>query len=164
MFERIIAALDMSETSKAVFARALSLAANNQAKLMLFHALSPEEENSPLPVPPDLTDMFPAAGNELTLEAWQQQWQEFEKQGLEMLQACASEAAEAGIQAEYQQILSSPGRAICKLAQEWQADLIVMGHRGRTGLSEIFLGSVSNYVLHHVTCSVLMVQPSTIKI
>ncbi|MGH2416116.1 MAG: universal stress protein, partial [Microcystaceae cyanobacterium] len=28
-----------------------------------------------------------------------------------------------------------------------------------SGLSEMILGSVSNYVLHHATCSVLIVQP-----
>ncbi len=38
------------------------------------------------------------------------------------------------------------------------ADLIVLGRRGRTGLAEALLGSVSNYVLHHAPCSVLVVQ------
>ena len=39
-------------------------------------------------------------------------------------------------------------------------DVIVMGHRGISGLQEFFLGSVSNYVLHHAPCSVLIVQPN----
>jgi len=30
---------------------------------------------------------------------------------------------------------------------------------GRTGLRELFLGSVSNYVLHHAPCSVMVVHP-----
>jgi nucleotide-binding universal stress UspA family protein len=33
-----------------------------------------------------------------------------------------------------------------------------MGRRGRTGLSELFLGSVSNYVTHHAPCSVLTLK------
>ena len=49
---------------------------------------------------------------------------------------------------------------ICNAAISWQADLIIMGRRGRTGLSELFLGSVSNYVLHHAPCAVLVVQHS----
>jgi nucleotide-binding universal stress UspA family protein len=160
MFEKILAAIDISDMGKSVFARALSLAVQNQAHLLLFHALSPEEENSPLPIPPDLTQIYPAVGNDLTLESWKQQWEEFEREGLEKLQTYATEAANAGIQAECQQILGSPGRKICELAQEQDVDLIVIGHRGRRGLSELFLGSVSNYVLHHAHCSILMVQPT----
>ena len=44
------------------------------------------------------------------------------------------------------------------LAKDWNADLIIMGRRGLTGLSEMFLGSVSNYVVHHASCSVLLIQ------
>lgn len=33
----------------------------------------------------------------------------------------------------------------------------MMGRGGRSGLDEFFLGSVSNYVLHHVPCLVLAV-------
>lgn len=39
-------------------------------------------------------------------------------------------------------------------AEEWKADLIVMGDRGRSPLSRFFLGSVSNNVLRHAHCSV----------
>ncbi|MGL4622525.1 MAG: universal stress protein, partial [Chroococcidiopsis sp.] len=49
-------------------------------------------------------------------------------------------------------------RLICDFALAWKADLIVTGRRGRRGLSEFFMGSVSNYVLHHASCSVLTVQ------
>lgn len=160
MFEKILAAIDLSDMGKLIFARALSLAIENRAHLLLFHALSPEEENSPLPIPPDLTQIYPAVGNDLTLETWKQQWEEFEREGLKNLQEYAEEAASAGIQAEFHQILGSPGRKICELAQSQNVDLIVIGHRGRRGLSELFLGSVSNYVLHHAPCSVLMVQPT----
>ncbi|MEO0350033.1 MAG: universal stress protein, partial [Cyanobacteria bacterium P01_A01_bin.15] len=41
---------------------------------------------------------------------------------------------------------------------QWNADLIMMGRRGRSGFSELLLGSVSNYVMHHAPCSVLTVQ------
>ncbi|NEO65320.1 MAG: universal stress protein, partial [Moorea sp. SIO4G2] len=36
--------------------------------------------------------------------------------------------------------------------------LIVLGRRGLGGLKEMVLGSVSNYVVHHAPCSVLVVQ------
>jgi nucleotide-binding universal stress UspA family protein len=44
------------------------------------------------------------------------------------------------------------------MAKSWQADLIVLGRRGLKGISEIFLGSVSNYIVHQALCSVLIVQ------
>jgi nucleotide-binding universal stress UspA family protein len=158
MFEKMLVAIDMSEMGKKVFTSALYLAQKNNANLMLLHVLSAEEDNSPLPIPPDLRDIYPAVGNDLTLEVWRQQWEEFQRQGLEVLQSFAQEATRAGVSVESKQIPGSPSRTICQAAREWQANLIIIGHRGRSGLSEMFLGSVSNYVLHHAPCSVLMVQ------
>ncbi|MGP1384853.1 MAG: universal stress protein [Thainema sp.] len=44
------------------------------------------------------------------------------------------------------------------LAKNWGADLIMMGSHGRKGLNEMLLGSASNYVVHHATCSVMVVH------
>jgi nucleotide-binding universal stress UspA family protein len=158
MFDRMLVAIDMSEMGKKVFDSALSIAEKHQGRLLLLHVLSAEEDNSPLPIPPNLTELYPAVGNDLTLETWRQQWEEFERQGLEVLRSHQKEAANAGVSAEFQQISGSPSRIICQVAREWQANLIIIGHRGRSGLSEMLLGSVSNYVMHHAPCSVLMVQ------
>ena len=162
MYKKILVAMDMSEMSKEVFAQALAVAQQGNTSLLLLHVLSPEEDNSPLPIPPDLTDLYPAVGNDLTLEAWREQWEQFEKQGLEMLRSHAEEAASVGVNAEVTQISGPPGKSICKLAQDQQADLIVIGRRGRSGFREIFLGSVSNYVLHHAPGSVLIVQSKAV--
>jgi nucleotide-binding universal stress UspA family protein len=158
LFEKILVAIDMSEMAKPVFAQALSLAQKHRANLMLLHVLSSEEDGSPFPIPPNLTDLYPAVGNDLTLESWRQQWEEFEQEGLEVLRSRAEEATSLGVNVEFKQIPGSPARTICKVAREWHADLIVIGHRGRSGLGEMILGSVSNYVLHHSSCSILMVQ------
>jgi nucleotide-binding universal stress UspA family protein len=158
MFKKILVAIDASEMADRVFEEALSLAKSNEASLILLHVLSAEEENSPMPVPYDIFDIYPAAGNELTLETWREQWEAFVQQGLDLLQKRADRAKRAGIEAEYTQVSGSPGRVICHLARDRYADLIVVGHRGLSGLSEMFLGSVSNYVLHHAPCSVLTVH------
>ncbi|HEY9644334.1 MAG TPA: universal stress protein, partial [Coleofasciculaceae cyanobacterium] len=91
-------------------------------------------------------------------EVYQQQWQEFEARGLEFLKLHAQMASKENVKAEFTQIPGHPGRMICELAQNWQADLIIVGRRGRSGLSEFFLGSVSNYVLHHAPCEVLTIH------
>lgn len=161
MFKSILVSIDLSEMGEKVFNRALELAKLTQAKLSILHVLSPEEESSPLPIPTTLHEMYPTVGNELTLELWRKQWEDFEKQGLEILKSYSEKAIQEGITAEFYQQFGSPGKTICKLAETMATDVIVVGHRGRKGFSEMLLGSVSNYVLHHGKCSVLIVQTPT---
>jgi nucleotide-binding universal stress UspA family protein len=51
----------------------------------------------------------------------------------------------------------NPGREIIRLAGEWRPDLIVVGAHGR-GFWGRLLGSVSDAVVHHAPCSVLVVR------
>lgn len=161
MFNKIVVAIDNSAMSRQVFAQALDLAASNNARLMLLHVLSAEQEGGPnLP-------LFPALGyypgiSDRTLELYRQQWQTLEQQGLDLLRSLAAQATAAGVITEFSQTAGSPGRTICDIAASWEANLIIIGRRGLSGLSELFLGSVSNYVLHHAPCSVLTVQGSVI--
>ena len=155
---KILAAMDNSSMSQPVFEQALSLAKNNQANLMLLHVLSSEEEESPLTVPTQLDEITWARGSEIDLERWREQWKKYEGECLEKLQARAAEAKKSDVNVEVQQVAGSPGRTICQLAQTWGADLIVIGNRGHSRLSELVLGSVSNYVLHHAPCSVVTVK------
>jgi nucleotide-binding universal stress UspA family protein len=52
----------------------------------------------------------------------------------------------------------SPGQVIVETAEEWGADLIVMGSRGLGVWNRLLLGSVSNAVTHHAKCSVEIVR------
>src|SRR5262245_44835705 len=53
----------------------------------------------------------------------------------------------------------SPEQQIVDEAKRWNADLIVVGSHGR-GFWGRMLGSVSDAVIHHAPCSVLVVRPS----
>jgi nucleotide-binding universal stress UspA family protein len=44
------------------------------------------------------------------------------------------------------------------VAEEQDADLIVVGARGLTGLERFLLGSVSSKLAHHAPCSVMIVR------
>jgi nucleotide-binding universal stress UspA family protein len=157
MFDRILVAMDTSAIGKDVFEQALCLATGSHARLMLLHVLSGEAEgSSSVPIFPTM-GYYPGVSDR-TLELYQQQWQEMERYGLELLRSYTQQATAADITTEFQQCAGSPGRTICRIARDWQADLIVIGRRGLSGLSELLLGSVSNYVLHHAPCSVLTVQ------
>ncbi|MBF1999323.1 MAG: universal stress protein [Synechococcales cyanobacterium M58_A2018_015] len=168
MFQNILVALDDTPVAQAVFTKAVALAKAMNARLMLLHVLSVENEGSPGwprrmgdaqdPLKTSQPPVFFSVYDEINWEAHRQQWQQFEKESLEKFQAYSEQAIAMGIETEFTQIPGNPGRTIQKIAQTWKADLIVMGSRGRTGLSELVLGSVSNYVMHHAPCSVLIVH------
>lgn len=52
----------------------------------------------------------------------------------------------------------TPAYAILSAAEEWEADLVVMGSHGRRGFDRIVLGSVSETVALHAKCSVEVVR------
>lgn len=52
----------------------------------------------------------------------------------------------------------TPGREICEEAQGY--DMVVIGCRGRSPVSELLLGSTSAYVVHHAPCPVLVLRNS----
>ena len=64
----------------------------------------------------------------------------------------------ASIEISTQTLLGAPGKMIVEMAQEWGADLIVVGSHGYGFWSRTMLGSVSDSVLHHAPCSVLVVR------
>jgi len=157
MFKKLLVAVDKSDFSQVVFESAISLAKAMGAKLMLLHILSPLDEGYPTPVYPGPDSMYPSLHEE-AIRGYAHQWETFEREGLEMLRSLTEKATQMGAIADFTQNAGDPGRTICDVARTWDADLILMGRRGRAGLSEIILGSVSNYVLHHAPCSVLIVQ------
>ncbi|MBK8464745.1 MAG: universal stress protein [Chloracidobacterium sp.] len=64
-------------------------------------------------------------------------------------------SAEFAIETEV--LRGPPDQQIIEKANEWNADLIVVGSHGR-GFWGRLLGSVSNGVVHHAPCSVLVVR------
>lgn len=159
MFQRILAAVDGTDLGEQVFKEALSLAKANQSTLMLIHVLSPMNESYPDPIftSPVATGVYMGLHEEV-MKVYTEQWESFEQRGLDMLRNLTQLSMDQGVATEFTQALGDPGRAICNLAKDWPSDLIVIGRRGLKGLSELFLGSVSNYVLHHAHCSVLTIQ------
>ena len=51
-----------------------------------------------------------------------------------------------------------PAKVIVDFAREEDIDLIVVGHRGRSALESILVGSVTRYVVNHSPCPVLVVH------
>jgi len=156
MFKKILVALDDSDLSQGVYDRALELAQVMGAQIMLTYVLVLMDDGfADYPIGVDV--FYPRLQDDV-VKRHMENLNRMEKQGIERLQYLTEHAIAAGVKAEFTQAVGDPGSRLCAHAKTWEADLIVMGRRGRTGLTEWFLGSVSNYVLHHAPCSVLTVQ------
>ncbi len=161
MLQKILVALDHSDSALQVFEMAIALAKSMAGNLMLLHVLSPNDEASPhLPIMGDSPAYLSGMTNGI-FEAYQDQWQKYEAKGLGLLRSYTETALAAGVKAEFTQNVGSPDRLICELAKNLNSDLIVLGRRGHSGLGELMLGSVSNYVLHHAPCSIFIVHAPT---
>lgn len=55
-------------------------------------------------------------------------------------------------------LFGSPDSRIVETAEEWGATLIVVGSHGYSRWERLLLGSVSDSVVHHAPCSVLVVR------
>lgn len=164
MFKKILVALDQSDASLAVFTAAIEMAQKMQASLMLLHVLSSYGNGDvgvPFPTPPEAYGM---GLSEVAWNSYAKRWQAYEKEGLNQLRAYQQRAQAAGVEAEFSQNTGTPGEGICAVARTWDADLILVGSRGRRGLGELLMGSVSNYVTHHAVCSVLVIHPKANKV
>jgi len=74
------------------------------------------------------------------------------------LRDAAALAQAAGVTAETWARQGDPADAILDVAEERDAELVVVGHRGATGARRFLLGSVPNRVSHHAPCSVLIIR------
>ena len=64
--------------------------------------------------------------------------------------------ANSNVQTEVR--LGAPARVIVEEAKDWNADLIVVGSHGRSFWGRLTLGSVSDAIVHHAPCSVLVAR------
>jgi nucleotide-binding universal stress UspA family protein len=153
MFKRILVAFNDTPEAQQAFENALALAKQFQAELFVFGAAE-----LPLPaiapIPPYSYPMWTPISAEVS---------ELGREGRDtgQLQQRCTQANTEGVLASWEYRTGPVGQLICAYAQEIDADLVVLGRRGLRGVSEMLLGSVSNYVMHHSPCSVLIVQTAT---
>lgn len=94
---------------------------------------------------------------------------ELDKIGKTQAEGWAKEAADqvrsalngAGVTVTTSVENGDPAKLIVDAASSWGADLVVMGSHGRGFWGRLTLGSVSDAVLHHVPCSVLITKKAS---
>ena len=75
----------------------------------------------------------------------------------------ADRLSSLGVSVEVATRQGDPATAIVEEADDWKADLIVVGSHGRTGIQRLLLGSVAQAVVSRARCSVEVVRrPSAV--
>ena len=145
MFGSIVVGTDGSETAGEAVRQATDLAKAVGARIHLVSAFEP-------------------VGNQRLREEQTQvrddmQWMVNQREDVEAtLRTAAERIEEAGVQAETYARQGDPADAILDVAEEQNADLIIVGNKGMTGAKRFLLGSVPNKVSHHAPCSVLIIR------
>lgn len=141
---RILHPTDFSRASGAAFLKAVALAKESRAELLLVHVL--------LPATPFIGDGYisPKTYEELEASARRGAQRELAKV------VARAQKAKARVKAVL--LEGVPYDKIARVARSKRADLIVMGTHGRSGLSKFFLGSVAERVIALAPCPVLTVR------
>ena len=141
--EKIILATDGSAASKSAGDQAIDLAAQTGACLLVVSVLANSSRT------PEAASAAPIADSRDQLTA--------------RAQSLVALARSAGVDAAFLVWDGEPGDAIVAAADSENADLIVVGSHGRSGVSRFFIGSVSDYVVRHAHCPVMVVRGGSEK-
>ncbi len=79
-----------------------------------------------------------------------------ELEGQRVLDAALSRASTEGVVVESRLLEGAPGELLVEASED--AELVVVGTRRHGGLASFVLGSVSNTVVHHAHCPVVVVR------
>ena len=138
MLETILVALDSSDLSQRVIQILDQLQIKPATKIILAHVIPAPEPDVEVAVD------RPQASEEVLYRHIEKQLQTYQ--------------ADLPCKSELEIVVGDPANEIIRLAHIHQADLIVIGTRGFTGLKRILEGSVSSQVVAEAPCSVLVVK------
>jgi nucleotide-binding universal stress UspA family protein len=145
MFGSIVVGTDGSDTAGEAVRQATELAKAVGAKINLVSAFEP-------------------VGNQRLREERQQvpddmSWMVNEREDVNAtLKAAEEQIKEDGVKVETFARQGDPADAILDVAEEQNADLIIVGNKGMSGAKRFLLGSVPNKVSHHAPCSVMIIR------
>ena len=145
MFKSIVVGTDGSDTATQAVREAGDLARSIGARLELVSAYEPVSAQR-------LREERREAPEDL-------QWAINPREDVDAtLDVAAGLAREAGVDVNVYARQGDPADAILDVAEEREADLVVVGNKGMTGAKRFLLGSVPNKVSHHAPCSVLIIR------
>jgi nucleotide-binding universal stress UspA family protein len=141
---KILLATDGSEEAELASTTAADLAKSTNSELDVIYVLNVE----PWRFPPDEQGNYPQRYEELREEGRRLRDEQVEK-----IETRGGSVAQSHL------AVGHPAEEIVAYAQDQGAGLIVMGSRGREGIRRALMGSVSDAVVRHAHCPVMVVRP-----
>ncbi|EMA59117.1 universal stress protein [Halorubrum lipolyticum] len=139
MFDRILFPTDGGDGASAAFDHVLDLAADHDATV---HVLNVADTTH---------DSVTRIGGEVV--------DVLEREGEEIVEAAADRAADRDVEAVTEVLQGGVAETIAAYADEYEADLVAMPTRGRTGFDRLLLGSTTERVVRESTVPVLSIRP-----
>lgn len=148
---KILVCYDGSESSLRAVGKAHHLIKDcGIHEVTLIHAYT---EHSREPIAKDKFATPPSLLDKLK-DAEKEKWLEKQETLEEIAERFESSGAKTNIRIEHGQ----PAKVIIKEAESGEYDLVILGRRGRGGIKNMVIGSVSNSVIQGTDVSVLVVQ------
>lgn len=138
MYRRIVVPTDGSPAAEAAIDHAIDLATRYDADLRILNVVDSRVYDTSI---------------ESAVEPLRERGQEY----VDRLEATATDA---GVPVTTDVEVGRPGARILEYVEDHEADLVVLGTRGRGGLPRRLLGSVTNYVVTHANVPVHVVPPA----
>jgi nucleotide-binding universal stress UspA family protein len=138
MFDTVVVGADDSPTAAEAVRKAVELVKLTAGKLHIVTAYKPQHFSSSSP---EIDTYVKSLGSDVLATS--------------LLADLQSRARIDGVEVETHALTGAPADAICEVAAEVNADLIVVGNKGMQGARRI-LGSVPNSVAHQAPCDVLI--------
>jgi len=141
---KIVVGVEGSGGARAALKWAIQEAKFRHATVVVVTSYSP----SYVPVSPDFT-YFPV--DNFNVE------EEVERMQKNLTQEVIAEACGEDVPIIYVRKKGSPADTLMEIAED--ADMLVVGSRGRGGFRGLLLGSVSQQIAHHGCCPIVIVRP-----
>lgn len=141
--KKIVCPLDLSDLSPRVAEYAVGMARAFGSEILVVYVAPSVNQYSVMDIPPQSLELF---SEELSASAVKYMGKVTTK-------------LFAGIKVETRVLTGNPAEEIIKVARENNADLIVMGTRGRKGVDLFVFGSVAEKVVKNAKIPVLTVHP-----
>jgi nucleotide-binding universal stress UspA family protein len=143
MYNTILVPLDGSKRAEAILRHVQDLARRYDATVVFLRVVEP--------VPPSME-------LEMPYEVLREEYEGRARQAGSYLAALQGDFREQGIQARTSIVAGPIVDAIIRAAEREEADIIAMASHGRSGLAQVFYGSVAAGVLHRIDRPLLLIR------